>query len=229
MKNIICVSCKATIAIDETKLTPTKAVRCGRCKVVNYQPFQEDNPPAVAAHGATMPKPSTPPASAHATILGSRQPKATPIPPQLGWIIVHDEKTASQSFDLVMGINVIGRKADKPAHILIATEDGHMSRRHCVIEVTQMPNDEITYLLYDVAKIDRNPSLNGTFINVNRKLNNTKLPNGQFHCDEVYLRDGDTIQIGETKVVLKTPLSASSKQEAQKTVIQEPYNKTVIF
>lgn len=45
---------------------------------------------------------------------------------------------------------------------------------------------------------------------------------------QIFLEDGNTIQIGITKVVLKTPNFAANKDLAQKQVEELDYNRTII-
>lgn len=133
----------------------------------------------------------------------------------MGWIVVHDENTQQQTYSLKKGKNIIGRKSEsKPCDVAINTSDKFMSRNHLAIEISHGING-LDYLVYDVT------STNGTFINANedRKL-------GQ--SDKVYLRDGDTIQAGRTKMVLRTKKMAGTARNATNTVINSKPLKTII-
>ena len=134
----------------------------------------------------------------------------------IGFLIVHDENTKSQTFTLKTGRNCIGRKdADKPCDIMIETQDAYMSRNHCIIEGKMDRSGNIHLILYDPG------SLNGTYLNENPKRLGKE--------DKVYLEDGDTIQIGKTKVMIKLIKSAKNSEEARKNVMNLPYSKTVII
>jgi pSer/pThr/pTyr-binding forkhead associated (FHA) protein len=134
----------------------------------------------------------------------------------VGFLIVHDENTKSQTFTLKTGRNCIGRKdADKPCDIMIETQDPYMSRNHCMIEGKMDRSGNIQLILYDPG------SLNGTYLNENQKRLGKE--------DKVYLEDGDTIQIGKTKVMIKLIKSAKNSEEARKNVMNLPYSKTVII
>lgn len=128
---------------------------------------------------------------------------------QYGWIMVHDEHTTKQSFDLRLGLNTIGRKGSKPADILIDTTDAYMSRNHCSITVVLRQDATLSYILQDIG------STNKTY------LNEAKLQTG----DMLYLQDGDTVQIGRTKVIIKTVTRTAT---AENVVGKQSFGKTVI-
>jgi pSer/pThr/pTyr-binding forkhead associated (FHA) protein len=134
----------------------------------------------------------------------------------IGFLIVHDENTKSQTFVIKSGKNSIGRKdKDKPCDIMIETEDAYMSRNHCIIEGRMDRSGNIRIILYDPG------SLNGTYLNANPKKLSKE--------DKVYLEDGDTIQMGKTKMVVKLIKSSKNAEEAKKNVMNLPYSKTVII
>ncbi len=131
-----------------------------------------------------------------------------------GWIFVHDEHTASQSFDLKPGKNLIGRKSSLEVDIAIDTTDSYMSRRHCSIDVIRKPSGGYDFLLSD------NEALNGTFINAQEQK---RLKAG----DVFFLRDGDTIQLGMTKMVIRTGIN-QKREQAEAEVNQSSYMPTVL-
>ncbi|WP_332369006.1 FHA domain-containing protein [Spirosoma telluris] len=145
-------------------------------------------------------------------------------PTELGWLIVKDEQTATQTFVLTMGVNVIGRQSNlSPSTHMIVTNDEFMSRPHCTLTVRIGIQGNIEYLLQDGAaqhdgtwKLSRN----GTY------LNGEEQRLSEFDC--LYLSDGDIIQIGVTKLVLKTPALAQSVQKAYRQVEDMDYGRTVI-
>lgn len=135
-----------------------------------------------------------------------------PVP---GWIFVHDENTPMQSFDLKKGKNIIGRRSSVHADIAIETKDEYMSRRHCMVEVTVNPSGTYDFLLSDLK------ALNGTFLNgTARKRLKPE--------DMVMLNDGDTIQIGMTKVVIRIRNKAMAKDTAEQEVKNSAYAPTVL-
>jgi hypothetical protein len=144
-------------------------------------------------------------------------------PTEFGWLVVHDEFTKTDTFPLVEGVNRIGRcsqDADSSINISIVTSDAYMSRYHCELEVRRV-NHKLEYIISDKSTRRKKQSTNGTYINAShRRL----LPS-----EEVIIHDGDTIQLGATKLVLKTPVEVKNAAEAEMFVQQTDYSKTVIF
>jgi hypothetical protein len=131
-----------------------------------------------------------------------------------GWIFVHDENTPKQSFDLKTGKNIIGRKSSVSVDIPIDTTDDYMSRRHCIIEVVKKLEGNYDFLLSDYK------ALNGTFINgIAKKRLKTE--------DIILLNDGDTVQLGMTKMVFRVNKNVT-RDHAQAEVNNSSYARTVI-
>lgn len=136
------------------------------------------------------------------------------------WLIRHTENQPLETYELKMGKNTIGRKAPDPNYpipdISITKEnDPYVSRGiHCTLEIIEAKG-------HIDAIISDNNSTNGTFIN--DKTYRFK------PGDEEYLKDGETIQVGRTKFVLKIQQSVTSKNEAQTLVQQTNYSKTIII
>ncbi|MCS6968076.1 MAG: FHA domain-containing protein [Cytophagales bacterium] len=195
-----CTNCKLKIKFDEDKVNPTTPlVRCPACRAINN----------IAAQ--LKQKEDWQQSLQEQTLV--EQPPTE----EVGWIVVHDENTPVQTLPLKMGKNVIGRAArSKLADVPIVTEDRYMSRNHCTIEVIRRANGQLQYVIYD------NGSTNGTYINA---VKSSRLkPNMQ-----VILHDGDTIQIGRTKVVLKTKECAANAAQATSTVVMSSYMPTIIM
>ena len=135
---------------------------------------------------------------------------------QPGWVFVHDENTQEQSFDLKPGKNIIGRKSSVSVDIPIKTNDEYMSRRHCMIEVIEKPGAGFKFLLSDFK------ALNGTFINGIAKK---KLGTG----DIFLLKDGDVIQLGMTKIVVRMNNGRTSREKARFEINSSGYEPTIII
>jgi len=133
-----------------------------------------------------------------------------------GWLVIHDENTKQQTHTLKMGKNIVGRKSDsKPCNVLIDTEDKFMSRNHFAVEIN-LGTKGLEYMVYDVT------STNGTFINANKE-------NKLSQMDKVFLSDGDTIQAGRTKMVLRIKKVAGTAKNATNTVINtKPLNTIIV-
>ncbi len=135
---------------------------------------------------------------------------------QLGWIVIHDEHTATKTFELRKGINRIGRQSKstkRDVNITIQTMDTMMSRHHCDIEVRwNNRKNQYEYALSDYSS-------NGTFINAGIRLGRSA---------EKLIRDKDTIQIGRTKVVLRLPTQNANIRDIENAVRESDYLKTII-
>ncbi len=145
-----------------------------------------------------------------------RRKTAAPEADQLGWIVIHDEYTDTQTFNLRKGINRIGRyskSTKRDVNIAIQTTDTMMSRHHCDIEVRwNARRNNFEYALTDY-------SANGTFINAGHRM---------ARSEEKTLRDNDTIQIGRTKVVLRLPTPNANVRDIEEAVRDSGYLKTII-
>lgn len=132
----------------------------------------------------------------------------------IAWLVVHDEFTHQQTFQLKLGKNTIGRKSPSmPCSIMVDTNDGYMSRNHLTIEVLRQ-NEGYIFVIYD------SQSTNGTFVNAMKRLS----PN-----DRILLSDGDILQLGRTKLVLKTSKSATNSNQASEQVSNTDFFRTVVI
>lgn len=140
----------------------------------------------------------------------------------LGWLIVHDEKTHTQTYDLYEGVQTIGRKSNsRPCDVMIETTDNYMSRNHFIIEITNNRGC-LQYILKDAQATNRTyveVDVLSEFIKKLRPLNKD---------EEVYIEDGDIIQAGKTKIILKTPKSVPNREIATQIVTNQDIAKTVI-
>lgn len=134
-----------------------------------------------------------------------------------GWLIVHDETVEPQSFDLKVGKNSIGRKSSMDVDIAIVTDDMTMSRQHCIVDVSvHERTGQHSFCINDFK------STNGTILNghIERKLH---------EHDLIYLSDGDTFQLGMTKIVFKKNNNLNQKAAVVKEVLNQPYMPTVVI
>jgi predicted Zn finger-like uncharacterized protein len=195
---IQCSNCKSQIKFDADKLNPEKALV--RCPICKQ--INEVKPEQLAPKKPVVETPED------KTLVNPNG--------EVGWLIVHDEQTQEQTFGLKQGKNIIGRaSSSKPADVAIVTTDTYMSRNHCVIEVKPNQAGILQYIIYDIG------STNGTFINGNKQ--------SRLQPDmQVILKDGDTIQLGRTKVVLKTIQQHKSAAAARNTILMDSYQPTII-
>lgn len=138
-----------------------------------------------------------------------------------GWLIVHDEQTYHQIFELQEGINAIGRKAEtSKANIQIdfgnRPIDKLMSRVHCEIKVLPKVNGNgFDFLLKDLSS-------NGTVINARKDQKLFK------DIDEIYLKHEDVIQMGRTKLVVIFGTRVESIEKTAEDIARTSYCETVI-
>ncbi|MFN0202677.1 MAG: FHA domain-containing protein [Bacteroidia bacterium] len=139
----------------------------------------------------------------------------------IAWLILYTENKVPVYYDLYEGDNVFGRAdARNPVDIEL-TGDNYVSRAHAFVTIQWDKSGKYVYLLKDdgTKRNPISPSLNGTFIN----------GYGQRLPKEIAypLKDGDTIQIGETKLVFKTKEISINLNHAVKEVLDSQYIKTV--
>lgn len=209
-------NCKAGLLIQNPqKIKEAKCPVCGFLNPIGPRP--------ATVTGVAPPLPVAP-----APVVGSDGEAPTvmqrTLPTELGWLIVKDEVTATQTFILRKGINTIGRLSKaRPADIMVDTDDEYVSRPHCTIEVKIGKSGMVEYVLQDgVAQPDGSwkNSLNGTY------LNGQEPRLSEF--DRIYLNDGETVQIGVTKLVLKSYELSATLQQAYRQVEDMDYERTVI-
>ena len=138
---------------------------------------------------------------------------------RVGWLIVHTEGEEHKVYELFYGKNIIGRPTEnfKPD---VPVDDPYVSRRHAVIEVKTNQYNFNEFFISDNDEVNEGKkSTNGTYINANTER----------ISEPVKIIDGDTIQIGETKLVLKTSDINYTVEEALKLVKRQEYKTTVDF
>ena len=135
---------------------------------------------------------------------------------------MHTEGKEPISYDLYLGDNFFGTASEGYSVDIPIQDDKYVSRSHANIRVTKDFFNRFQYELYDDgSRRPQGPSLNGTYVNGNKD----RLPKDAV----VFLVDGDTIQIGETKLVFKPINSANNVEEAATSVINTDYTATVIL
>ncbi len=153
----------------------------------------------------------------------SATPKANrPAADIAGWLVIHDERKATASYDIFLGDNFFGTAGEGFEVDIPILNDRYVSRSHANIRVSKDFLHRFHYqLLDDGTRRPKGPSLNGTYVNGNEK----RLPKDA----QVFLRDGDTIQVGDTKLVFKTIDKSHNLEEAANEVLQSDYTSTVIL
>jgi predicted Zn finger-like uncharacterized protein len=192
---VVCPSCQARLRVNEKALNvQSPLITCVRC-----------NAPIKISLPAEPPKSAGVPDDS--TIIFE--------PAEVGWIIVHDEFTKSQTIPLKSGVQVVGRYSEtKPCEVMIHSEDRYMSRRHLVIEVARSREGFYKYWVSDHPDCT-----NPTFVDTNPLKRGTTLE----------LVDGAIMQLGKTKVALKTAAASGTARKAAEAVQNSDFAKTVLF
>ena len=130
----------------------------------------------------------------------------------IAWLISHTENKPTETYYLKRGKNIIGRKSSSTMQGVIAIDDGYISRRHAVIECGN------TFWIYDIGELEGKQSTNGVFLNANPVRLTRKMS----------LKEGDTIQVGLTKLVFRVNHHGNLK-EITDEIEQSVYLKTVVI
>ncbi|MBN2894089.1 MAG: FHA domain-containing protein [Bacteroidales bacterium] len=136
-----------------------------------------------------------------------------------GWLIVHTEGTEHVNYELYEGKNIIGRSTPNFSPD-IPLDDTYVSRKHAVMIVRLNENNFYEYYIADNDEVNGKPSMNGTFVNGKTE---------RIGKSAVKMIDGDTVQIGVTKFVLKSTEISIDIEEAIKLVKKQEYQTTVDF
>lgn len=132
-----------------------------------------------------------------------------------GWLIVHTENRKTETFALYEGVNFIGRKKKEDgSYSIVLPNDPFVSRTHAFIKAKQAAG-EWQFALYDGD--GSKPSVNGVFLNGNEARIR----------QQCALSENDTIQIGATKLVLKTKKDGNSISGEIEEVLKTDFIRTV--
>lgn len=134
-----------------------------------------------------------------------------------GWLIKHMEDQTTKTFPLHIGKNFIGRKVQPGlSPFIVLDDDPYISRVHAVVFIENEPPYNF-YVVDSDAANNGHASKNGTYVNGNeeRIISKTKL------------KEGDTVQIGITKLILKS--NTKSLAQLIREVEDTGYINTVIF
>ena len=184
-KRIICPKCKAILDVKNSKNETLKLITCPSCKStlqVKFAPQQEPLD-AETYYAPPQPKQNDGATQLAGGLVGATQlftPQQETCKPRL----VFDDV----SYPLKEGQNIVGRKGNTSnATVQIASADRYMSRQHCSITVTTLP---------DGAK----KAVLGNYMNKNlTSINGQPIETG----DSIRLTDGNSITMGHTTVIFK--------------------------
>lgn len=186
-KRITCPNCKVVLDVKNSKNETVKQITCPSCQCVLNVKFPEQQEPLDAQTYYAPPKQHI--ADDGATQLASSDNGST----QLVRHATKQQKIAKLLFGgiyykLEEGRNIVGRKGcTSTATVQIDSADRYMSRQHCEIIVTTMPDGNKKVVL--------------------RNYQNKNLTTIDGHAidtgDEIRLTDNNSITMGRTTVTFK--------------------------
>lgn len=134
-----------------------------------------------------------------------------------GWLILHTERRKPAAFALFSGVNFLGRKKSTEAgNYIVIDDDPYVSRIHAFIKCHHT-GDNLFFELYDGD--GTKPSANGVFVNGHHQRVRAS-------C---VLSHGDTIQIGNTKLVLRFKNEHNTASGEMAAVLKTNYIDSVQF
>ena len=186
-KRIQCPKCGVVLEVKNSKNEEVKQITCPKCGCslqVKFDPQQEP------IEALTYYAPKNTANDNGATQLagsayGATQLVSSPVPKKMQSVkLMYD----GVSYELEEGQNIVGRKGNtSKATIQIATDDHYMSRQHCAINVTTLPDGTIKAVLSNYQ--NKNCTM----------VEDQEIETG----DVVRLSDGNQITMGHTKVIFK--------------------------
>ncbi len=144
--------------------------------------------------------------------------------PAIAWLIRHTENRKPVYYEVFEGDNTLGRGDNATPIEIDISDDKYVSRGHAWIRASRVPGNVHIFELRDdgAKRKDKSPSMNGTYLNASMRRIDPHIT--------MYLQDGDTIQVGMTKLVFKVKSPAAANQQAVfSEVLQSDYTITVIF
>lgn len=194
-KKIKCPNCDVVLEVKNSKNETVKQITCPQCKAVLKVNFPPEQEPIEAKTYYAPPKQK--PADNGATQYGGVDDGTTRFDgvdvgtTQYEPHLAKKDSSAQlvydgQTYDLEEGQNIVGRKGTtSKATVQIETTDRYMSRQHCSIKVTTLPDGTKKVVLSNYQ------NKNATMVN------GQKIETG----DEIRLTDGNSITMGHTTII----------------------------
>ena len=180
---VICPRCRAVLDVKNSQNETVKQITCLSCKTVLQVKFQSPKQPA-ADSGKTQLG-----SAGGDTVLGGSASGSTELhtPSQKGSVTAK-LSCGGKIYPLQDGPNIVGRQATtSKATVQIETADRYMSRQHCIITVSTLPDGSKKAVLSNYQN-KNSTTVNGQLINTG---------------DEIRLADGNSITMGHTTVTFK--------------------------
>lgn len=185
-KRIKCPKCGVVLDVKNSKNELEKQIRCPQCKSPLKVTFPPEQEPLEAKTYYAPPKQ---PADNGATQLGAGIPGATQLVPDAPKISTTAKLMfGGATYPLEEGQNIVGRKGTTSrATVQIETADRYMSRQHCSITVSTLPDGSKKAVLSNY----QNKNLTS--------VDGQEIETG----DAIRLTDGNAITMGHTTVTFK--------------------------
>jgi len=197
IKRIKCPVCNAVLDVKNSKNEEVKQISCPSCKtilLVKFQPQSQKGPIEAGTYPPKQPAAgvgATQLAGSNngATVLGGGTNGATRlVTPTQKLFTLAILLFGGKEYPLKEGQNIVGRKAStSKANVQIETADRYMSRQHCSITVTTLPDGTKKVVLSNYQ------NKNATTID------GQSVETG----DTIRLTDGNSIKMGHTTVSFK--------------------------
>lgn len=186
-KRIKCPKCGVVLDVKNSKNEEVKQITCPSCKTLLQVKFQPQQEPIEAKTFYAPPK--QPVADNGATQLAGGSFGATQL------VMSPKNETAKASlvfggvsYPLEEGQNIVGRKATtSTANVQIETADRYMSRQHCSITVTTLPDGKKKAVLSNYQNKNQT-TIDGLPVETG---------------DVIRLTDGNSITMGHTTITFK--------------------------
>lgn len=193
-KRIKCPKCGVVLDVKNSKNEEVKQITCPSCKTVLQVKFQPQQEPMEAKTYIAPPKTTVNDGATQlrGALSGATQLGGLAGATQLGLSRPKQEKAklmfSGMSYPLEEGQNIVGRKAStSTANIQIETTDRYMSRQHCSIIVSTLPDGTKKAVLSNY-----------------QNKNKTTIDGQEIAAgDAIRLTDGDSITMGHTTVTFK--------------------------
>ena len=187
-KRIKCPNCQVVLDVTNSKNEQVKQITCPKCQAVLQVKFPPQQAPLEAETFIATPK--RPIVDSGATQLAGSSFGATQLvtpkemPKECNARLVFED----QPYFLEEGQNIIGRKGNtSKATVQIATDDRYMSRQHCSLTITTLPDGTKKAVLSNY----QNKNLT--------TIDGQEIGTG----DAIRLVNGNRITMGHTTVVFK--------------------------
>jgi len=186
-KRIICPKCKAVLDVKNSQNETVKQITCPSCKTILQVKFQIQQEPMEAKTFYAPSKKQT--TDYGETQLAGNSYGATQLMMPTG----KKQNEPYLQYDgivypLIEGQNIVGRKGTtSKATVQIETDDLYMSRQHCSITITTLPDGTKKAVLSNYQNKNKTT------------IDNQLIETG----DAIRLTDGNKITMGQTTVIFK--------------------------